>query len=67
VQTPRPEPKKPPLPAIPLLLFAAIDLLLAFFLLIDGGFTLHFAVVAVIGIVLAAAGLLAVRTRPAPE
>jgi hypothetical protein len=61
------EPHKPPLPAIPLLVFAAIDLLVAFFLLVDGGFTIHFALVAAIGIALAAAGLLAVRTRHAPE
>ena len=53
-------------PTIPLLLFAAIDLVLAFILLIDGGFTAHFWLVAVIGIGLAALGLASVYWR-APE
>ena len=46
---------------LPLLIFAAIDLLIAFFLLVDGGFTIHFALVAAIGVVLAVLGWLALR------
>ena len=60
------EPTKPPLPAIPLLLFAAIDLVAAFLLLLDGGFTIHFALVFLIGLALAAVGLVAVYRRPRP-
>ena len=60
------EPVKAPFPAIPLLLFAAIDLIAAFFLLLDGGFTIHFVLIALIGIVLAAMGLVAVHRRPRP-
>ena len=56
-----------PAPAIPLLLFAAIDLALALFLLVDGGFTLAFAVVFVIGLALAALGYLALRKNALPE
>ena len=66
METPPPEPSKPPLPVIPLFLFAAVDLVLAFVLLIDGGFTLHFALVAAIGIALAAAGWFGLRWRPVP-
>ena len=51
----------PALPPLPLLIFAAIDLSLAFFLLVDGGFTIHFALVAAIGAVLALLGLRALR------
>jgi hypothetical protein len=51
----------PTLPAIPLLVFAAIDVALAFFLLVDGGFTGAFFIVAVIGVVLALAGWFALR------
>jgi hypothetical protein len=58
---------KPPLPVIPLFLFAAVDLVLAFVLLLAGGFTLHFALVAAIGIMLAAAGWFGLRWRPASE
>ena len=46
---------------LPLLIFAAIDLMLAFFLLVDGGFTIHFALVAVIGVGLAVLGLMGLR------
>ncbi|MEX2255415.1 MAG: hypothetical protein WEC34_08250 [Acidimicrobiia bacterium] len=53
-------------PTIPLLLFAAIDLGLAFFLLADGGFTFHFFVVFLIGLALAGYGLYGVYRR-APE
>ena len=62
-----PEPTKPSLPpaAIPILFFAAVDILVAFFLLLDGGFTLHFWLVAAIGIALAGLGLGWVRRRPA--
>lgn len=59
-------PAKPPLPAIPLLVFAAIDLILAFLLLLAGGFTLSFLVVALIGLGLAAVGLVAVYRQPRP-
>ncbi|MDQ3066627.1 MAG: hypothetical protein M3R12_05670 [Actinomycetota bacterium] len=58
---------KPPLPAIPILLFAAIDLVVAFFLLVDGGLTLHFALVAAIGLGLAGTGLYAVFHRNTAE
>jgi hypothetical protein len=53
-------------PTIPLLFFAVVDLLVAFFLLVDGGFTLHFWLVAAIGLVLAGLGLSQVYRR-APE
>ena len=46
---------------LPLLLFAAVDLMLAFFLLVDGGFTIHFVVVAAIGVGLAVLGWMALR------
>ena len=59
------EQAKPPLPAIPVLVFAAIDLVLAFLLLIDGGFTLHFWAVALIGVGLAGVGLWTVLRRSA--
>ena len=69
MQTPETEPRKPkpPVPVIPLFVFAAVDLVLAFVLLLAGGFTLHFALVAAIGIMLAAAGWFGLRMRPAPE
>jgi hypothetical protein len=35
--------------------------MLAFFLLVDGGFTIHFALVAVIGVGLAVLGLMGLR------
>ena len=54
-------PQRRPAPAIPLLLFAAIDLGLAFFLLADGGFTPSFGVIFAIGLVLALLGYLALR------
>jgi len=53
-------------PSIPLLLFAAADVALAFFLLLDGGFTLHFWLVALIGLGLAGLGLYGVY-RQVPE
>jgi hypothetical protein len=51
---------------LPLLIFAAIDLLLAFFMLVDGGFTIQFVLIAMIGIGLAVLGLLGLR-RGVPE
>ena len=57
------EPAAKRAPAIPLLVFAAIDLALAFFLLVDGGFTIHFLLVAAIGLGLAAFGLYSVSRR----
>jgi hypothetical protein len=59
-------PVKAPFPAIPLLLFAAVDLFAAFFLLLDGGFTVHFVLIALVGLLLAAMGLVAVYRRPRP-
>ena len=56
---------KPP-PAIPLLFFAIIDLLVAIFLLVDGGFTIHFWLIAAIGLLLAGLGL-SIVWRRAPE
>ena len=60
------EPAAKPPPTIPLLFFAAIDLLVAVFLLIDGGFSIHFWLVAAIGLGLAGLGLYGVYWR-APE
>lgn len=60
------EPAAKRAPTISLLLFAAIDLLVALFLLVDGGFTLHFWLVAAIGLALAGVGLSHVW-RHAPE
>ena len=51
------EPAVKRVPAIPLLIFAAADLLLALFLLVDSGFSLEFVLIAAIGVVLAAFGL----------
>ena len=48
------------------LLFAAVDLIAAFFLLLDGGFTIHFVLIALIGLVLAGIGLVGVYRRPRP-
>ena len=45
------------MPTIALLVFAAIDLLLAVILLVDDGFTLGFVAVAAIGLLLAGLGL----------
>lgn len=60
------EPAAKRAPTIPLLLFAAIDLGLAFFLLVDGGFTVQFFLVFLIGLALATLGLFSVYRR-APE
>ncbi len=55
----------PPLPAIPLLVFAAIDIALALLLLVAGGFSAQFLVVAAIGLALAGVGLWGVFSRAA--
>ncbi len=55
------EPAAKRVPTIPLLLFAAIDLVLALLLLIDSGFSLEFLLIAAIGVVLAVFGLRGVR------
>jgi hypothetical protein len=55
----------PPLPAIPLLIFAAIDLAMALVLLASGGFSLGFLVVVAIGLGLAGVGLWGVFSRAA--
>lgn len=44
-------------PTIPILFFAAIDLLVAVFLLVDGGFTVQFWLITAIGLSLAGLGL----------
>jgi hypothetical protein len=59
-----PEHSSPAIPVIPILAFAAIDLLLAFFLLLDGGMTTHFWLILVIGLALAGFGLAALMRRP---
>jgi hypothetical protein len=59
--------QQPTIPAIPLLVFAAIDLLVAFVLLVNSGFTWAFALIAGIGIVLAALGLWGVYRGPAAD
>lgn len=56
-----------PAPALPLFAFAAIDLVLALVLLVDGGFTLHFGVIFLVGLVLATLGFLALRKNALPE
>ena len=43
------EPAAKRVPAIPLLIFAAIDLVLALLLLVDSGFSLEFLLIAAIG------------------
>ncbi len=54
-------------PAIPLFLFAAVDLVLALLMLIGGGFSLAFGVVFAIGVVLAVLGGLALLKNALPE
>jgi hypothetical protein len=53
--------RRAPPPSIPLLLFAAVDLVLALLLLLGSGFSVPFLVAAVIGTVLAVLGLRGVR------
>ena len=55
------EPAAKRVPTIPLLLFAVVDLGLAIFLLLDGGFSIEFLLIAAIGLVLAVLGLRGVR------
>ena len=57
-------PERRPIPVIPVLVFAAIDLLLAAFLLVDGGITLPFVLIALIGVGLAALGWVGLRRMP---
>ena len=58
--------KRGPLPVIPLFAFAAIDLVLALLLLLAGGFSIQFWIVALIGMGLTLAGWIALR-NPAPR
>jgi hypothetical protein len=60
------EPAAKPPPAIPILFFAIIDILVAIFLLVDGGFTIHFWLIAAIGLLLAGYGL-SIVWRHTPE
>jgi hypothetical protein len=55
----------PPIPAIPLLIFAALDIFVALLLLLAGGFSPGFLVVAAIGLTLAGIGLWGVFSRAA--
>ena len=55
------------LPVIPLLIFAGIDLVLALALFLVSGFSVGFVLVAAIGIGLAAAGWIGLRSLPAPD
>ena len=55
------------LPAIPLLIFAAIDLVLALLLLVAGGFSIQFLVIVAIGLALAGVALWSVFSRAAIE
>ena len=61
-----PHQRKPP-PVIPLFVFAAVDLVLALMLLLVGGFSLAFLLVAAIGIGLAIWGWLGLRSLPARD
>jgi hypothetical protein len=58
-----PQQRKAP-PVIPLFVFAAIDLVLALLLLVSGGFSLAFVLVAAIGIGLAVWGWLGLQRLP---
>jgi hypothetical protein len=57
--------RQAPLPAIPLLVFAAIDIVLALLLLLAGGFSIQFAVIGLIGLALAAVGMWSVFSKAA--
>jgi hypothetical protein len=57
--------RQAPLPAIPLLIFAAIDLVLALLLLVAGGFSIQFLVVGAIGLALGGIGLWSVFSKAA--
>lgn len=52
------------LPPIPLLVFAAIDIVLALLLLLAGGFSIEFWLVLLIGLALAVAGWIGLRSGP---
>ena len=62
-----PERRQPTIPPIPLLVFAAIDLAVAFLLLVNSGFTWAFALVAGVGIALAVLGLWGLYNGPAAD
>ena len=62
-----PELRPPTIPPIPLLVFAAIDLAVAFLLLVNSGFTWAFALVAGVGIALAVLGLWGLSNGPAAD
>jgi hypothetical protein len=59
--------QQPTIPAIPLLIFAAIDLLVAFVLLVNSGFTWAFALIAGVGLLLTGLGLWGVYRGPAAD
>ena len=52
------------LSAVPLLIFAAIDLVLALFLLLGSGLSVEFLLIAAIGSVLAAIGFVKLYRKP---
>ena len=58
-------PRQARLPGIPLVLFAAIELMLALLLLVTGGFSIEFLVFAAIGLALAAVGMWGVFSKAA--
>jgi hypothetical protein len=53
------------LSAVPLFLFAAVDLVVALVLLLDSGFSLAFFLIVAIGLVLAALAYVRLRAAPA--
>jgi hypothetical protein len=55
------------IPVIPLLVFAAIDLLVAFLMVATGGFSWAFALIATIGVGLAGLGLWGLYHMPGPD
>jgi hypothetical protein len=59
--------RQPTIPPIPLLIFAAIDLFVAFLMLVNNGFTWGFALIAGVGVALAALGLWGVYHGPAAD
>jgi hypothetical protein len=55
------------IPVIPVLAFAAIDLVVAFLLIVNSGFTWAFALIATIGVGLAVLGLWGLYHMPAGD
>jgi hypothetical protein len=55
------------LPVVPLFVFAAIDLVLALAMLLVGGFSVGFLLVAAIGVGLAVAGWIGLNRLPRPD